>query len=286
LSASPDDQELQRLRLEADALRAELDETNQGVLALYAELDEQAEQLREVSELKSRFLSYMSHEFRTPLGSILSMTRLLEDGMDGPLTEEQRRQVRFISASTSELREMVDDLLDLAKIEAGRITISPAWFDLMDLFSALRGMFRPLVEGNQVDLVFEDPPVMPLLYTDDKKLAQILRNFISNALKFTPNGQVVVSTRLEGESAVRFSVRDTGIGIPAELQSTLFEDFVQVDTPLQKRLRGTGLGLSLCKRFAELLGGHVGVESDIGKGSDFYVVLPLTLATEATHAQS
>ncbi|KAB7632232.1 MULTISPECIES: sensor histidine kinase [Stenotrophomonas] len=286
MSASPDDQELQRLRLEADALRAELDETNQGVLALYAELDEQAEQLREVSELKSRFLSYMSHEFRTPLGSILSMTRLLEDGMDGPLTEEQRRQVRFISASTSELREMVDDLLDLAKIEAGRITISPAWFDLMDLFSALRGMFRPLVEGNQVDLVFEDPPVMPLLYTDDKKLAQILRNFISNALKFTPNGQVVVSTRLEGESAVRFSVRDTGIGIPAELQSTLFEDFVQVDTPLQKRLRGTGLGLSLCKRFAELLGGHVGVESDIGKGSDFYVVLPLTLATEATHAQS
>ncbi|MEN4937189.1 ATP-binding protein [Stenotrophomonas sp. TWI1151] len=285
MSASPDDQELQRLRLEADALRAELDETNQGVLALYAELDEQAEQLREVSELKSRFLSYMSHEFRTPLGSILSMTRLLEDGMDGPLTEEQRRQVRFISASTSELREMVDDLLDLAKIEAGRITISPAWFDLMDLFSALRGMFRPLVEGNQVDLVFEDPPVMPLLYTDDKKLAQILRNFISNALKFTPNGQVVVSTRLEGENAVRFSVRDTGIGIPDELQSTLFEDFVQVDTPLQKRLRGTGLGLSLCKRFAELLGGHVGVESDVGKGSDFYVVLPLTLATEATHAQ-
>ena len=285
MSASPDDQELQRLRLEADALRAELDETNQGVLALYAELDEQAEQLREVSELKSRFLSYMSHEFRTPLGSILSMTRLLEDGMDGPLTEEQRRQVRFIRASTSELREMVDDLLDLAKIEAGRITISPAWFDLMDLFSALRGMFRPLVEGNQVDLVFEDPPVMPLLYTDDKKLAQILRNFISNALKFTPNGQVVVSTRLEGENAVRFSVRDTGIGIPAELQSTLFEDFVQVDTPLQKRLRGTGLGLSLCKRFAELLGGHVGVESDVGKGSDFYVVLPLTLATEATHAQ-
>jgi len=285
LSVTPHDEELQRLRLEADALRAELDETNQGVLALYAELDQQAEQLREVSELKSRFLSYMSHEFRTPLGSILSMTRLLEDGMDGPLTDEQRRQVRFISASTSELREMVDDLLDLAKIEAGRITISPAWFDLMDLFSALRGMFRPLVEGNQVDLVFEDPPVMPLLYTDDKKLAQILRNFISNALKFTPNGQVVVSTRLEGESAVRFSVRDTGIGIPAELQSTLFEDFVQVDTPLQKRLRGTGLGLSLCKRFAELLGGHVGVESEIGAGSDFYVVLPLTLATEAANGE-
>ncbi|WP_256774411.1 MULTISPECIES: ATP-binding protein [unclassified Stenotrophomonas] len=284
MTTAPDPHELQTLRREADALRAELEETNQGVLALYAELDQQAEQLREVSELKSRFLSYMSHEFRTPLGSILSMTRLLEDGMDGPLTDEQRRQVRFISASTSELREMVDDLLDLAKIEAGRITISPAWFDLMDLFSALRGMFRPLVEGNQVDLVFDDPPALPMLYTDDKKLAQILRNYISNAMKFTPNGQVVVSARLEGEHSVRFSVRDTGIGIPAELQSTLFEDFVQVDTPLQKRLRGTGLGLSLCKRFAELLGGHVGVDSVVGEGSDFYVILPLTLATEAADA--
>ncbi len=283
--STANDQQMQQLRMEADALRAELDETNQGVLALYAELDQQAEQLREVSELKSRFLSYMSHEFRTPLGSILSMTRLLEDGMDGPLTDEQRRQVRFISASTSELSEMVDDLLDLAKIEAGRITISPAWFDLMDLFSALRGMFRPLVEGDRLDLLFEDPPALPMLYTDDKKLAQILRNFISNALKFTPNGQVVVSARMQGDDSVRFSVRDTGIGIPAELQSTLFEDFVQVDTPLQKRLRGTGLGLSLCKRFAELLGGHVGVDSVVGEGSDFYVVLPYKLAEEAPRAE-
>ena len=283
--STANDQQLQQLRMEAEALRAELDETNQGVLALYAELDQQAEQLREVSELKSRFLSYMSHEVRTPLGSILSMTRLLEDGMDGPLTDEQRRQVRFISASTSELREMVDDLLDLAKIEAGRITISPAWFDLMDLFSALRGMFRPLVEGDRLDLLFEDPPALPMLYTDDKKLAQILRNFISNALKFTPNGQVVVSARMQGDDSVRFSVRDTGIGIPAELQSTLFEDFVQVDTPLQKRLRGTGLGLSLCKRFAELLGGHVGVDSVVGEGSDFYVVLPYKLAEEAPRAE-
>jgi len=283
--STANDQQMQQLRMEADALRAELDETNQGVLALYAELDQQAEQLREVSELKSRFLSYMSHEFRTPLGSILSMTRLLEDGMDGPLTDEQRRQVRFISASTSELSEMVDDLLDLAKIEAGRITISPAWFDLMDLFSALRGMFRPLVEGDRLDLLFEDPPALPMLYTDDKKLAQILRNFISNALKFTPNGQVVVSARMQGDDSVRFSVRDTGIGIPAELQSTLFEDFVQVDTPLQKRLRGTGLGLSLCKRFAELLGGHVGVDSVVGEGSDFHVVLPYKLAEEAPRAE-
>ncbi|MDQ1107297.1 signal transduction histidine kinase [Stenotrophomonas rhizophila] len=282
MNAPSPEQEIDQLRAQATALRAELEETNQGVLALYAELDQQAEQLREVSELKSRFLSYMSHEFRTPLGSILSMTRLLEDGIDGPLTDEQRRQVRFISGSASELREMVDDLLDLAKIEAGRITISPDWFDLMDLFSALRGMFRPLIEGNQVDLVFEDPPALPLLYTDDKKLAQILRNFISNALKFTPNGQVVVSAKLVDAHSVCFSVRDTGIGIPQDLLPTLFEDFVQVDTPLQKRLRGTGLGLSLCKRFAELLGGEVGVTSELGVGSEFHVKLPLKLAAEET----
>ncbi len=276
-----------RLAAENAALRAELEETNQGVLALYAELDQQAVQLREVSDLKSRFLSYMSHEFRTPLGSILSMTRLLEDGFDGPLNDEQLRQVRFVSASASELREMVDDLLDLAKIEAGRITISPGWFDLMDLFAALRGMFRPLVESNQrIELVFEDPPPLPMLYTDDKKLAQILRNYISNAIKFTPEGQVVVSARMESEVEVRFTVRDTGIGIAQELLPALFEDFVQVDSPLQKRLRGTGLGLSLCKRFAELLGGRVAVESLPGSGSAFHVILPVALyeATEDANA--
>lgn len=273
--------ELQALRDENTALRAELEETNQGVLALYAELDEQAEQLKQVSELKSRFLSYMSHEFRTPLGSILSMTQLLNDGIDGELSAEQLKQVKFISAAAVELRDMVDDLLDLAKIEAGRISISPAWFDLMDLFSALRGMFRPLVEGaGSVDLVFEDPPSLHMLYTDDKKLAQILRNFISNALKFTPQGHVTVSARLEGEDHIRFSVRDTGIGIPEHMLGALFEDFVQVDSPIQKRLRGTGLGLALCRRFAELLGGSVGVTSVVGQGSEFHVLLPVNMPQE------
>jgi len=272
--------ELERQQGENAALRAELEETNQGVLALYAELDQQAEQLKEVSELKSRFLSYMSHEFRTPLGSILSITRLLEGGMDGPLNNEQLKQVRFISAGAIELRDMVDDLLDLAKIEAGRISISPAWFDLMDLFSALRGMFRPLVEGSgSVDLRFEAPPELPMLFTDDKKLAQILRNFISNALKFTPEGRVVVSALPEGDAHIRFCVRDTGIGIPEHMLDALFEDFVQVDSPIQKRVRGTGLGLALCKRFAELLGGSVGVQSTVGEGSEFHVIVPIKLET-------
>jgi signal transduction histidine kinase len=278
----PADLELQlkAARAEAQALRSELDETNQGVLALYAELDTQAEELRQASDLKSRFLSYMSHEFRTPLGSILSIASLLTDEIDGPLSGEQHKQVAFVSGAASELRDMVDDLLDLAKIEAGRITISPAWFDMLDLFSALRGMFRPIVDTSAVDLIFEEPVGLPRLYTDNKKLAQILRNFISNSLKFTQRGEVRVSVRMESEHQVRFAVRDTGIGIPEELHGALFEDFSQIDSPLQKRLRGTGLGLSLCKRFANLLGGNVGVESEPGVGSTFFVVIPLAIATE------
>jgi signal transduction histidine kinase len=272
--------ELSQLRAEATALRAELDETNQGVLALYAELDTQAEELRQASDLKSRFLSYMSHEFRTPLGSILSIASLLTDELDGPLSPEQHKQVAFVSTAARELSDMVNDLLDLAKIEAGRISISPAWFDMFDLFSALRGMFRPIVDTTAVDLILEEPVGLPKLYTDDKKLAQILRNFISNSLKFTQRGEVRVSARLENEREVRFAVSDTGIGIPAELHAALFEDFVQVDSPLQKRLRGTGLGLSLCKRFAELLGGRVGLESEPGVGSTFYVVIPIAFAQE------
>lgn len=271
---------IQRLQSEAASLREELEETNQGVLALYAELDTQAEELRQASDLKSRFLSYMSHEFRTPLGSILSIASLLIDELDGPLSPEQHKQVTFVSTAARELSNMVDDLLDLAKIEAGRITISPAWFDMLDLFAALRGMFRPIVDATAVDLIFEEPVGLPRLYTDDKKLAQILRNFISNSLKFTARGEVRISASLEGENQVRFAVSDTGIGIAPELHGALFEDFSQVDSPLQKRLRGTGLGLSLCKRFAALLGGEVGVESTPGVGSTFFVIIPLAIAME------
>ena len=269
-----------QLRSESAALREELEETNQGVLALYAELDNQADELRQASDLKSRFLSYMSHEFRTPLGSILSITSLLSDELDGPLSAEQHRQVTFVSTAARELSDMVDDLLDLAKIEAGRISISPAWFDMLDLFSALRGMFRPIVDASAVDLIFEEPVGLPRLYTDDKKLAQILRNFISNSLKFTARGEVRVSASLEGTDRIRFAVSDTGIGIAPELHDALFEDFSQIDSPLQKRLRGTGLGLSLCKRFAALLGGEVGVQSEPGVGSVFFVIIPLAIAAE------
>lgn len=260
------------------ALRAELDETNRGVVALYAELDDKAAQLNEALDLKSRFLSYMSHEFRTPLASVSSLSAILLQGMDGPLTSEQTRQVQFIRDSVRELSEMVDDLLDLAKVDAGRITISPEWFEMVDLFAALRGMFKPIVAVSAVSLVFEEPETIPRIYSDDRRLSQILRNFISNALKFTKQGEVRVSAKAHGADQIEFAVTDTGVGIAPEHLPSLFADFVQIDTRLQRRLRGTGLGLSLSRKLAEMLGGRVGVESEPGVGSRFWVVIPVNYA--------
>lgn len=259
---------------ELELLRAELEETNRGVVALYAELDANAQQLQRATELKSRFLAYMSHEFRTPIASIRSIARLLRERVDGPLTEEQDRQVAFIQDTSAEFAEMVNDLLDLAKVEAGRVEISEDWFEMVDLFSALRGIFKPVLTNPDVSLIFEEPRDLDRVYTDDKKLSQILRNYISNALKFTLSGEVRVSAVRQPDGGLRFTVRDTGIGIAPEFHSAIFEDFSQVDSPIQKRLRGTGLGLALSKRLAEVLGGSVGVESELGQGSTFYVTLP------------
>jgi signal transduction histidine kinase len=269
--------ELATARGELDSLRAELEETNRGVVALYAELDAQANELRQATELKSRFLAYMSHEFRTPIGSIQSIARIMLDRIDGPLTEEQERQVRFIQENAGEFADMVNDLLDLAKVEAGKIDISPAWFEMVDLFAALRGMFKPVVTNPDLVLVFEEPHGVPKLYTDNRKLAQILRNFISNALKFTAKGEVRVTAVHSSEHEVTFSVADTGIGIAQEFHHAIFRDFAQVDSPIQKRLRGTGLGLSLSKRLAELLGGRVALESEPHRGSTFFVTIPLRM---------
>ncbi len=269
-----------------EALQAEIEETNRGVLALYAELDTQAQQLRQATELKSRFLAYMSHEFRTPLSSFRSLARLLLDEVDGPLNAEQRIQVGFIQKTAGEFSDMVDDLLDLAKVEAGRIDISPEWFELVDLFSALRGMFKPVLTNPDVTLIFEEPPQSLPLFTDDKKLSQILRNFISNALKFTVAGEVRVSAAHGDEGMVTFSVTDTGIGVAPQFHGAIFQDFSQLDSPIQKRLRGTGLGLSLSKRLAEVLGGHVGLTSELGRGSTFFITLPLQLPQERQSSPS
>jgi signal transduction histidine kinase len=265
---------------ELEALREELETTNRGVVALYAELEDQAERLRHASELKSRFLSYISHEFRTPLGAIKSLSGILLDQLDGPLSPEQQKQVRFVRSSADELLELVNDQLDLAKLEAGRLTVSPAWFEMVDLFSTLRGMFKPILLNENLSLTFEEPRGDVKLYTDDRKLSQILRNFISNALKFTERGEVRVSAREGREGTVTFTVSDTGIGIATENLDRIFEEFAQIDHPLQRRFKGTGLGLPLSRRLARLLGGDVGVESVVGQGSTFSLELPIVYAGE------
>ncbi|HAX78202.1 MAG TPA: histidine kinase, partial [Cyanobacteria bacterium UBA11372] len=256
-------------------LNQELEDTNRGVIALYAELNDKAESLKRASELKSRFLSNMSHEFRTPLNAILSLSDMLLNHLDGDLTAEQEKQVTFIRKSAASLTDLVNDLLDLAKVEAGKVDVRVTAFEVTDLFSALRGMLRPLLNNNDVALIFEEPSGIPTLKTDEGKVSQIMRNFISNALKYTEKGEVRVTAKMGANQTVIFSVADTGIGIAPENQSRIFEEFVQVNHPLQKRVKGTGLGLPLCKKLSELLGGRVEIQSTLGVGSTFSVTLPV-----------
>lgn len=280
-------QELRARQEELELLNRELEDTNRGVVALYAELDERADYLRRASELKTKFLSNVSHEFRTPLNSIISLARLLMERMDGDLKAEQTKQVRYIESSARDLQEMVNDLLDLAKVEAGKIRIRTRSFDVHELFSALKGMLKPLLaDNNSVELIFEDADDLPRLHTDEGKVSQILRNLISNALKFTPNGYVRVSAQLDLNDTVLFEVEDTGIGIPEEHHETIFREFSQIENPLQERHRGTGLGLPLCRNLAMLLGGRIWLRSEPGKGSRFFVSVPAVYVGEAVEAES
>jgi signal transduction histidine kinase/DNA-binding response OmpR family regulator len=277
--------ELRRRQEELISLNRELEDTNRGVVALYAELDEKADHLRRADEVKSRFLSNMSHEFRTPLSSITALSRLLLDHTDGDLTSEQEIQVGYIRKSAESLTELVNDLLDLAKVEAGKIDVRAAEFDVASLFGALRGMLRPLLVSSKLSLVFEQPEDIPPLFTDEGKVSQILRNFISNALKYTEAGEVRVSAEyFEAGGFVTFGVSDTGIGIAPEHQEAIFEEFRQIEHSLQQKVKGTGLGLPLSRRLAHLLGGSVGVESQPGLGSVFSLRIPAVYKQTETRA--
>jgi signal transduction histidine kinase/CheY-like chemotaxis protein len=272
-------EELRTRQEELTYLNRELQDTNRGVIALYAELDEKADHLRRADELKSKFLSNMSHEFRSPLNSILALARLLADEVDGPLCAEQQQQVSFVRKAAEDLYELVNDLLDLAKVEAGKVEVKPVEFEVANLFGALRGMLRPLFLNQSVNLVFESPqeltPELPPVYSDEGKISQILRNFISNALKFTERGEVRVSAEVVDGDHIKFSVADTGIGIAPEDHERIFQDFAQIENPIQRRVKGTGLGLPLSRKLAHLLGGEVHLTSEVGAGSTFSVVLPV-----------
>jgi signal transduction histidine kinase/CheY-like chemotaxis protein len=269
--------ELQRKQQELVHLNRELEDTNRGVVALYAELDENADHLRRADDLKSRFLSNMTHEFRTPVNSIIGLSNLLledarQEGRDAP------PEVVYIRQAAEQLSELVNDLLDLAKVEAGKTVVRTGEFEVQNLFGALRGMLRPLLLNQSVSLVFGDADGLPPLSTDEGKVSQILRNLISNALKFTERGEVRVSAAEGPDRTIVFTVSDTGIGIAPEHQSLIFEEFTQLENRLQRSVRGTGLGLPLSRRLAELLGGTLTVESDVGIGSAFTLTLPIQYA--------
>ncbi|HKQ13699.1 MAG TPA: ATP-binding protein [Steroidobacteraceae bacterium] len=279
---------LEELRLrqeELTRLNAELEDTNRGVMALYSELDERAAHLRAADETKTRFLSSVSHEFRTPVNSILALSKILLHRLDGELTQEQERQVRYIFQAADQLATLIDDLLDLRKVEAGKIQLRVEKFTATDLFAALRGMFKPLATNDNVALLIEEPDDLPELCTDQGKVAQILRNLISNALKFTVRGSVSVSCRLAPDGqAMLFEVADTGIGIAPENHRRIFDEFSQVENPLQTTVKGTGLGLPLSQRLAGLLGGTIEIRSTLGHGSTFTLAIPLRLDGERVAA--
>ena len=267
---------IEQRHLEVLSLNSSLKDSMSAVKAMHAELEERADALRQSVDLRGRVVSNVSHEFRTPLHGMLGLAKLLLDEVDGPLTGEQRKQISFIRQCAEQLSQMVNDLLDLSKIESGKVLIRSEKFAVGEFFGALRGMLAPLAQKDSgLRLVFEEPPETLQLETDRGKLSQVMRNLISNALKFTQKGEVRVSAAPGADGMTRLVVCDTGLGIAPEDHERVFEEFEQVLGPQQACVRGTGLGLPISRRIATLLSGTLTLESEIGKGSTFTLSLPL-----------
>lgn len=268
-------------------LSGELEETNRGVVALYAELDEKSTQLREASESKTRFWANVSHELRTPINSVVGLARLLLDPGSEPLGEEQRLQVSMIRDSGTVLLALVNELLDVAKAESGRLEPRPELVDLAALLQHLEISLRPLVPPD-VALVVELAADLPPLTTDPTMLTGVVRNLATNAVKFTEHGAVRIAVHAEPAAGLlEITVTDTGIGIPAEHLTRVFEEFHQVPGPLQVAARGTGLGLPYARRLAGILGGSLDLGSEVGTGTTATLRLPLTgIPAPATHLGS
>ncbi|ADO68098.1 response regulator [Stigmatella aurantiaca] len=267
--------ELQRRADELQRLNRELEESNRGVRSLHAALDEKAESLQRAAEVKGRVVANVSHEFRTPLHSILGLSKVLLNPLNGPLTSEQEKQVQFVRTSAEALYDLVNDLLDLSKMEAGKAVLRPNRFVAGEFISALRGMMRPLLPPeSSTEILFPEIPSTVELETDEAKLSQVLRNLVSNAVKFTEKGSIAINVAQGPRDTVSFIVKDTGIGIPPEYHERIFEEFIQVETPLHKKVKGTGLGLPLARRLTEMLGGTLTVQSVEGQGSTFTVTIP------------
>ncbi|MEU4806624.1 ATP-binding protein [Actinosynnema sp. NPDC023587] len=256
-------------------LSEELEQTNLGVVAFYTELEEKSNQLREAAAARTRFWSNISHELRSPVNSIIGLTRLLVAPGGDPLTEEQRRQIDLVNDAGSTLLALVNELLDTAKAESGSLRPKFAPVDVPLVLAQLQGTSRPMTRSAEVELVFDPVPGPLPLISDEVMLQRVLRNLLSNALKFTERGTVRLGVRADhADETVRFTVADTGIGIPPEEQSRIFEEFYQVPGRLQVGAGGTGLGLPYARRLARLLGGDIVLRSTAGEGTEMTLWLP------------
>ncbi|MDC7683219.1 response regulator [Asticcacaulis sp. BYS171W] len=276
------------LRLEQQ--QAELEQTNvqlseqTRVLEIQKEdlnrnatdIAQKAQELEQASRYKSDFLANMSHELRTPLNSSLILAKLLGDNREGNLTEEQVKFARTIQSSGNDLLALINDILDLSKIEAGQMDINAEPVSFKRLANDLTRTFEPLAGEKKLSLTVDLSPDLPELFDSDRqRLEQVLKNLLSNAIKFTEKGSVTLSIAPKADGTVAFAVTDTGIGISEEQQRTVFDAFRQADSTISRKYGGTGLGLSISRQLSRLLGGHIHLQSEAGKGSTFTLELPL-----------
>ncbi|HOW57009.1 MAG TPA: ATP-binding protein, partial [Smithellaceae bacterium] len=238
-----------------------------------AELADAMKKAREADRLKSAFLATMSHELRTPLNSIIGFTGILAQKLAGPLNDEQIKQLGMVSSSARHLLELINDVLDISKIEAGQATVIFEKFNLPASIEKIVKTVLPLAEKKNLKINVAININPETIESDQRRVEQILLNLLNNAIKFTEKGSVSVKCEEAGEKII-ISVVDTGIGIKDEDMGKLFNAFQQIDSGITRRYEGTGLGLSICKKLGELLGGEITVTSTWGKGSTFSFVLP------------
>ncbi len=255
--------------------RDEMDRKNNRLHEVQLMLEERAEELQRASRYKSEFLANMSHELRTPLNSSLILSKLLADNPDGNLHDDQVQFARSIYSAGNDLLNLINDILDISKVEAGKLDVHPELLVLSRLADGLRSLFlaQSLEKSLQFNVELADD-LPSSLYTDRQRLEQILKNLLSNAFKFTEKGSVEMHVTRHGEGQVAFAVRDSGIGIPVDQQDVIFEAFRQADGTTNRRYGGTGLGLSISRELAQLLGGTIEVSSEPGAGSVFTLIVP------------
>jgi signal transduction histidine kinase/ActR/RegA family two-component response regulator len=253
---------------------------NQVALAIenaraYEELQKRADQLKEIDRLKTQFLANMSHELRTPLNSIIGFSRVILKGIDGPITEQQRVDLTSIYNNGQHLLGMINDILDISKIEAGRMELLFEPVDIQQIISGVMSTVIALVKDRPIELKQEVAPDLPTIRADSMRVRQVILNLLSNATKFTEEGHIILRAWADNEQ-ITISVKDTGIGIALEHQALIFEEFRQVDGSSTRRTGGTGLGLAISRHFVEMHGGCIWVESEPGVGSTFTFTLPIT----------